>query len=143
MSRLVTLLGGDADKAEKAIGKARAAGRAAVWAAAGEHASDVGASAAEPITVDLDATLITAHSEKEAAKPTCKRGFGFHPLCAFADHGPAGSGEALVIKLRPGNAGSNTAKDHIDVVKQALTQLPGIDVSRPGKKAGRTEQRSR
>ncbi len=108
--------------------------RAAAWAAAGEHAPDAGASAADPITVDLDATLITAHPEKESAKPTFKRGFGFHPLCAFADHGPAGSGEALVIKLRPGNAGSNTARDHIDVVKQALAQLPGVNPSRPGKK---------
>lgn len=134
VSRLIQVLGADVDRAEKAIGKARAAARAAAWAAAGEHAPDAGASAADPITVDLDATLITAHSEKEAAKPTFKRGFGFHPLCAFADHGPVGSGEALVIKLRPGNAGSNTAKDHIDVVKQALAQLPGVNPSRPGKK---------
>ena len=134
VSRLIQVLGADADRAEKAIGKARAAARAAAWAAAGEHAPDAGASAGNPITVDLDATLITAHSEKEAAKPTFKRGFGFHPLCAFADHGPAGSGEALAIKLRPGNAGSNTAKDHIDVVRQALVQLPGVNPSKPGKK---------
>ncbi|MEO7017804.1 MAG: IS1380 family transposase [Leifsonia sp.] len=134
VSRLMAVLGADADRAEAAIGKARAAARAAAWAAAGSHAPDAAGTAANPITVDLDATLITAHSEKEAARPTFKRGFGFHPLCAFADHGPAGSGEALVIKLRPGNAGSNTAKDHIEVVKQALTQLPGVNPSRPGKK---------
>lgn len=81
----------------------------------------------------MDATLIMAHSEKESAKPTFKRGFGFHPLCAFADHEPAGTGETLAIKLRPGNAGSNTAADPIDVVKQALAQLPGGS-SRSGKR---------
>ena len=27
--------------------------------------------------------------------------------------------------LRPGNAGSNTAADHITVLRQALAQLPG------------------
>jgi hypothetical protein len=43
--------------------------------------------------IDLDATLVTAHSDKESAAPTFKRGYGFHPLCAFADQGAAGSGE--------------------------------------------------
>ena len=63
--------------------------------------------------------------EKEQAKPTFKKGFGFHPLCAFLDHGPAGTGEPLAIALRPGNAGSNTAADHITVITAALAQLPG------------------
>lgn len=134
VSRLMKLLGDDADRAEAAIGRARAAARAAAWAATGGHAPNATASAMTPVVVDLDATLITAHSDKEDARPTFKRGYGFHPLCAFADHGTDGSGEALVIKLRPGNAGSNTAKDHIAVVKQALAQLPGVDVRRPGKK---------
>ena len=81
------------------------------------------------------ATLVTSHSEKENAAPTFKRGFGFHPLCAFVDHGPAGTGEPLAIWLRPGNAGSNTAADHITVTKQALGQLPGHRVgTRPGRK---------
>ena len=53
-----------------------------------------------------NATLITAHSEKEHAAPTFKRGFGFHPLWAFVDHGPAGTGETLSCLLRKGNAGS-------------------------------------
>ena len=77
------------------------------------------------MVIDLDATLVTSHSEKEHAAPTFKRGFGFHPLCAFGDHGPTGTGEALAILLRPGNAGSNTATDHIAVIRQALAQLPG------------------
>ena len=76
------------------------------------------------MVIDLDASLITAHSEKQQAAATVKRGFGFHPLRAFADHGPEGTGEALEVHLRPGNAGSNTAADHITVTKQALAQLP-------------------
>lgn len=82
--------------------------------------------------MDLDATLITSHSEnKEEAKPTYKRGFGFHPLAAFVDHGPGGTGEPLSMLLRPGNAGSNTAADHIKVTKAALAQLPAGHRSGP------------
>jgi len=84
--------------------------------------------------VDLDATLVAAHSEKENATPTFKRGFGFHPLLSFIDHGSAGTGEPLAVLLRPGNAGSNTAADHISVIKGALAQLPG---HRPGTRPGR------
>ena len=69
----------------------------------------------------------------EQAKPTFERGFGFHPLCAFVDHGPDGSGEALHLQLRPGNAGSNTAADHITVTCRALAQLPDhLPGTRPG-----------
>lgn len=81
-----------------------------------------------------DATLVTSHSEKENAEPTFKRGYGFHPLCSFVDHGPEGSGEPLSFMLRPGNAGSNTAGDHLNVIKAALKQLPG---HRPGTRPGR------
>lgn len=42
------------------------------------------------VIIDLDATLVTAHSDKEHAKPTYKRGYGFHPLLAFLDHGVGG-----------------------------------------------------
>ena len=63
---------------------------------------------------------MTAFSEKEQAAPTWKKTFGFHPLTAFADHGSQGSGEPLAIMLRPGNAGSNTAADHIETTKLAL-----------------------
>ncbi len=82
--------------------------------------------------IDVDATLVTSHSEKEQAAPTFKRGFGFHPLCAFLDHGPAGTGEPLAILLRRGNAGSNTVEDHVTVLRQALAQLPDHG-RRPGK----------
>jgi hypothetical protein len=105
-----------------------------VWVLAGEHAPDSDIDAARPLVIDIDATLVTAHSEKEQAAPTFKRGFGFHPLAAFVDHGPAGSGEPLAVLLRAGNAGSNTAADHIALAKQALAQLPG---HRPGGRPGR------
>ena len=83
----------------------------------------------------MDATLVTAHSEKEHAAPTFKRGFGHHPLWAFVDHGPAGSGEPLSVLLRAGNAGSNTAADHITVLREALRQLPAHRAgTRPGRK---------
>jgi len=124
-SRTIARLAGDVDKVLPAIDRARAAARARVWAAAGTHAPDHGADARQPLVVDVDATLVTSHSEKENARPTFKKGFGFHPLCAFLDHGAAGTGEPLAIALRPGNAGSNTAADHITVITAALAQLPG------------------
>jgi hypothetical protein len=82
----------------------------------------------------VDATLVTAHSDKEGAAPTFKKGFGHHPLWTFVDHGPAGTGEPLSVLLRPGNAGSNTAADHIVVLREALRQLPG---HRPNIRPGR------
>jgi hypothetical protein len=68
--------------------------------------------------------LITAHSEKEQVAPNSKRGFGFHPPGSWVDHGPDGTGEPLSMLLRKGNAGSNTAADHVQVAKDALRQLP-------------------
>jgi hypothetical protein len=135
VSRTVAALAKNPDAALSAIGSARAGARATVWELAGEHAPDHEATAASPLVIDLDATLVTAHSEKENAAPTFKRGFGFHPLWAFADHGPDGTGEPLAVALRAGNAGSNTAKDHITVTRQALAQLPGRRKgTRPGRK---------
>jgi len=125
LSRTIARLAGDVERVLAAIDRARAEARSRVWAAAGPHAPDHGADARRPLVVDVDATLVTSHSEKENARPTFKKGFGFHPLCAFLDHGPAGTGEPLAIALRPGNAGSNTATDHIAVITAALAQLPG------------------
>jgi hypothetical protein len=116
-----------------AINSARADARTAAWAAAGDRAPGHRIGAQGPLVIDLDATLVTAHSDKEAAAPTFKRGYGFHPLCAFADHGPAGSGEPLSILLRPGNAGSNTAADHKQVLAAALAQLPSEHRCRVGR----------
>jgi hypothetical protein len=137
VSRTIDALATDAAAALKALDAARAAARARVWALAGQHAPDHRMSAAAPLVIDIDATLVTAHSEKESAMPTFKRGFGFHPLWTFLDHGPDGSGEPLAVMLRPGNAGSNTAADHITVARQALAQLPGHQPGhRPGQRPG-------
>jgi hypothetical protein len=70
--------------------------------------------------MDFDATLVTAHSAKEGAAGNFKGGFGFHPLACYLDE----SSEALAAILRPGNAGANTAADHITVLQQAMEQLP-------------------
>ena len=94
---------------------ARAQARAAAWAAGVDPGCYV---------IDIDATLIGAHSDKEHAAPTYKRGFGFHPLMAYLD----ATGEALAGLLRPGNAGSGTATDHVAVLDDALAQLP-IDLA--------------
>jgi hypothetical protein len=74
----------------------------------------------ERLTIDVDATLITAHSEKEHAAGNYKGGYGFHPLVAYADE----TREALGGVLRPGNAGANTAADHVAVLDLALEQIP-------------------
>ena len=131
VSRLIDALAADAPAALAAINAARAAARASAWSLAGVHAPDHDTDAARPLVIDVDATLVTAHSEKEQAAPTFKRGFGFHPLCAFLDHGPEGTGEPLAVLLRRGNAGSNTVEDHVTVLRAALAQLPGS--RRPGK----------
>lgn len=93
------------------VREARATARRRGWELAG---------APKRLILDIDATLITAHSEKEGAAGTYKHGFGFHPLLCFE----AQTGEALAGSLRPGNAGANTAEDHRQVLARALAQLP-------------------
>jgi len=73
----------------------------------------------EVTVIDVDATLTTAHSDKEQAAGNFKGGFGHHPLLCYLDE----TGEALAGILRPGNAGSNTAADHKQVIDLALAQL--------------------
>jgi hypothetical protein len=121
VSRLVRSLAADGPRALEAIRAARAAARERAWALAGDAApgGDGG-----PVIIDLDATIVIAHSEKEQAAPTWKKTFGHHPMTAWADHGEAGNGEPLAIVLRAGNAGSNTAADHIEAAGLALAQLP-------------------
>ena len=106
VSRTITTLARDADRVLAAVAAARRSARARAWELAGEHAPNHAVTAEDPLVVDLDATRVTAHSDKEQAAPNFKRGYGFHPLCAFVDHGAAGTGEALAIRLRPGNAGN-------------------------------------
>jgi len=118
VSRLVTALATDAPRALKAIRAAQAAARERAWALAGDTPPG------GMVTVDLDATIVTAHSDKEQASPTWKKTFGFHPMTAWADHGAGGNGEPLAIALRAGNAGCNTAADHVEAAGLALAQLP-------------------
>src|SRR5450631_2645120 len=94
-----------------AVRSAHARARARFWKLHG---------APERLTIDVDATLITAHSEKENAAGNYKGGYGFHPLQTYLDE----TREALGGLLRPGNAGSNTAEDHKTVIDLALAQIP-------------------
>jgi hypothetical protein len=121
VSRLVSSLAADEPRALAAIRAARAAARERAWALAGEAAPGADGGL---VTVDLDATIVIAHSEKEQDCPTWKKTFGYHPMTAWADHGQAGNGEPLALVLRPGNAGSNTAADHIEAARLAIAQLP-------------------
>jgi hypothetical protein len=121
VSRLVAALAGDLPRALKAVRGARAAARERAWALAGESAPGADGGL---VTVDLDATIVIAHSEKQQAAATWKKSFGFHPMTAWADHGAGGNGEPLAIVLRAGNAGSNTAADHIEATRLSLAQLP-------------------
>ena len=104
-------------EALEAIRAARAKALARAW--------DAGARPKE-LMLDIDASLLTAHSEKEGAAGTYKGGFGFHPLLCYL----AETGEPLAGVLRPGNAGANTATDHFEVLALALEQLPEADLHR-------------
>jgi hypothetical protein len=113
-----------------ALAAAHAKAREQVWKLAG---------APERVTIDVDATLICSHSDKEGAAGNFKGGYGFHPLLAYCDE----TDEALAGMLRPGNAGSNTAADQIHVVEQALQQIPaehieGIEILVRADSAGAT-----
>ena len=99
------------------IRAARAQARARVW--------DAGARP-ETLTLNIDATLLTAHSDKERAAGNYKHGYGFHPIGCWLDE----TGEPLAAILRPGNAGSNTAEDHFAVLGMALAQIPAQDLER-------------
>ncbi|MGV1050475.1 MAG: IS1380 family transposase [Solirubrobacterales bacterium] len=101
----------------EAIRAARAKALAKAW--------DAGARP-EELILDIDASLLTAHSEKEGAAGNYKGGFGFHPLLCYL----AETGEPLAAVLRPGNAAAHTAADHFEVLQLALEQLPEGDLDR-------------
>ena len=108
------------------IARARAAVRAHVWQlicatpAGFPWLAIAGKLLAGWLVIDLDATLITARSDKEGAASTFKMGYGFHPLGAWC----ANTAESLAMLLRPGNAGSNTFADHLAVLTAAIRQIP-------------------
>ena len=107
----------------KKIQVARARTRRHVWSRlpGGVPASTcAGRNLGSTIVLDVDATIVVTHSEKENTAPTYKRTFGYHPIGVWCDN----TEEFLAASLRPGNAGSNTASDHIDVLGQAIAQIP-------------------
>ncbi len=104
---------------------ARARAREIAWAQHAEVDGDlprpvVAGRRVDGLVLDIDATIVICHSEKEAATRTWKKTFGYHPLLCFLDN----TGEALAGVLRQGRAGSNTTADHITVLDQALAQIP-------------------
>jgi hypothetical protein len=104
---------------------ARAAARERAWLLRGEAGRTIppvrcAGTVVPGLVIDLDATLVTCHSEKQGSAPTYKHGYGFHPLLAWLDN----TGEALAGMLRPGNANANAAADHISVTDEALAQIP-------------------
>lgn len=102
-----------------AVRAARADARAAAWAAGAAPAPGGW------LHIDIDATLVIDHSDNKAgATPTWKKTFGHHPLLAFLDRPEIAGGDALAGLLRTGNAGSNTASDHVIVLQRALDALP-------------------
>jgi hypothetical protein len=130
VSRLFTALTADAaetDAVLTAIRAARAAARERVWTRRRPLAGTPGRRDGGQVIIDIDATLVTAHSDKQHAEPTHKRGYGFAPMCAFVDHGTDGTGEALAFNLRPGNGSPWNAADHITVLDDALAQLPAAE----------------
>jgi hypothetical protein len=66
VSRLVTTLAADGPRALKAIRAARPAARERAWALAGHAAPSADGGL---VTVDLDATIVIAHSDKHQAAP--------------------------------------------------------------------------
>ena len=121
------MLGEIDERARGRVGRARAVVRARVWTLLAEREQGffpwlviLGRELSGWSVIDMDATVITCTSRKERAAGTYKGGWGFHPLAAWS----ANTYECLSMMLRPGNAGSNTASEHIAVLTDALTQLP-------------------
>jgi hypothetical protein len=107
------------------ISRARARVRARVWALMGQvpvaraAGRDIGPGV---VVLDVDATIVIAHSDKDQAAPTYKHTYGFHPILVTCDN----TGEMLAVLLRPGNAGANTAVDHLTVLGEAIGQIPAV-----------------
>ena len=112
----------------KKIAVARAGTRRHVWALLGESPDGfpsskvAGTDLGEVIVLDVDATIVIAHSEKEQASATFKKTFGYHPIGVWCDN----TGGFLAAMLRTGKAGSNTAADHIEVLSAGASQQPDI-----------------
>jgi len=127
VSRLVAALATDIDDALPAIRAARAVARQKVWSRRRPLAGISGSRDGGLVVVDIDSTVVAAHSDKQGAQPTFKRTFGFVPMCAFVDHGEHGTGETLIAQLRPGTASPWAKTDHVQVLDAALAQLPATE----------------
>jgi Transposase DDE domain group 1 len=119
------VLDGIDERALTRVRTARAVARERAWLLRAEAGRDLPASSAggwdwPGLVLDIDATVVEAHSEKQGAAAHFKGGFGFHPVLVWL----ANTNEALAGMLRPGNAGANTAADHIEVTDLALAQIP-------------------
>ena len=113
------------------IRAARAHAREKAWAAGAAPAPG------EWLHLDIDATITIDHSDnKEQAAATWKKTWGHHSLLAFLDRSEIAGGEALAGLLRPGNAGSNTAADHVQVLQWALESLPAAYRPTPDDRGG-------
>jgi Transposase DDE domain group 1 len=114
--RVVERLAQDPDGLAR-LRAARAHARARAWAAGAYPKPEL-------LIVDADATLVLAHSDaKQGAAGTYKHSFGFAPLLAYLDRGPA-PGEPLAGILRPRNAPAGASDDLVELVDLALAQLP-------------------
>ncbi|UCZ92565.1 IS1380 family transposase [Gordonia sp. WA4-43] len=127
ISRVITRLAADVEAVSTAIGAARAAARERVWDIARPLEGAAGSVDGGLVTVDLDATTVTAGSAKEQAQKTYKRVFGHSPMCSFVDHGAYGTGETLNLDLRRGGASPKGADMHIAATERAVAQLPAAE----------------
>jgi hypothetical protein len=119
------VLDGVDDAALDRLRQARASARERAWLLRAEAGRDIPAATAggrdwPGLVLDVDATLVEVHSEKQDAAAHFKGGFGFHPILVWLDN----TNEALAGLLRPGNSGANTAADHVEVTDLALAQIP-------------------
>jgi hypothetical protein len=117
------------DPALDELKRARAVARERAWLLRGEAGRAVptvrcGGIVVPGLVIDFDGSLVACHSEKQGAAPNFKHGFGYHPLLVWLDN----TNEALAGMLRPGNAGSNTAADHIRLTEEAISQIPDADL---------------
>src|SRR4029077_5627605 len=107
-----------------ALRSARAGARDRVWSRGRPLGGAPGTRDGGQVIVDIDATLVTAHSDKEGAGATHKKSYGFAPRCAFVDHGEYGTGETLALDLRPGKASPFSPK--LPLVAGVWTRRVGV-----------------
>ena len=124
VSRLVSALAAELPWALKAIRVARAAARERAWALAGDAAPGSGDG---PVVIDLDATIVIAQSlgagradREENLRPVPPDDRLGRPRRG-RERGAAGH------RAPPGNAGSNTAADHIEAARLAVAQRGAKD----------------